>query len=109
MSQTFSPPQKLNCPNCGAPAPLPERGNALQCEYCGAHFFLPGADAFDAPPSAENRAYVTTLSPQYSANVRRWIKWLIIFVIVVTVVPMVCGIAASVCGALGAFVPFFAR
>ncbi len=108
MSNPSASAQKLSCPNCGAPGELPASGNAMQCEYCGARYFLPAAHASLAPPP-EIRAQTATLAAQDSANVRRWLKWLVIFIIVVTVVPMLCGIAASACGVLGAFAPLFAR
>lgn len=109
---TISPQaaQELSCPNCGAPAEMPAFGNAMQCEYCGTNFFLPNAPISDARAgSSEIYSPAPTLSPETQESVKRWVKWIVILIVVVTVVPTVCGILASFCGALGAFVPFFAR
>lgn len=109
MSNASVSAQELSCPNCGAPGELPAFGNAMQCEYCGTRFFVDVPTAQIALPPTDTALSPSALSREDSAKIRQWVKWLVIFIIVVTVVPMVCGIVASVCGALGAFIPFFVR
>jgi hypothetical protein len=99
---------ELSCPNCGAPCTLPQFGNVIQCDHCGTRFVLPGAHASGAP-AMETISDAPTLPLETQANVQRWVKWLVIFIVVVTVVPVVCGMLASVCGVFGAIAPFFVR
>lgn len=109
MANALSSAQELSCPNCGAPAQMPAFGNAIQCEYCGTRFFLHTPAAQIALPPNKTVSNTSTLSEQDSSKIRQWVKWLVIFIVVVTVVPTVCGILASVCGVFGAFVPVFVR
>lgn len=101
---------ELSCPNCGAPYALPAFGHEVECQYCGTRFVLPEA------VRPKTTAVTTHTTPEISvdltgiqSNTLRWVKWLIIFIVVTSVVPVICGVMASICGAFGAFVPFFAR
>jgi DNA-directed RNA polymerase subunit RPC12/RpoP len=107
-SPVFPSAHELSCPNCGAPCTLPAFGNVIRCDHCGTRFVMPGAQMSNAPPM-ETLSVAPTLSPEMQANVQRWIKWLVLCIVVVTVVPIVCGILASICGVFGAFVPFFVK
>jgi DNA-directed RNA polymerase subunit RPC12/RpoP len=109
MSSESSFFRELNCPNCGASAELPAFGSAIQCEYCGTRFFVDAPTAQIALPPTDTASSQFALSGEDSAKFRQWVKWLVIFIIVVTVVPMLCGLAASLCGVFGAFIPFFMR
>jgi DNA-directed RNA polymerase subunit RPC12/RpoP len=99
---------ELSCPNCGAPYIVPAFGNLATCEYCGTRFVVPASvraentDTFGAPTIDINLA-------QPQTDLARWVKWLVIFVVVVTVVPTLCGVAAAVCGALAPLGVFFFR
>src|SRR6266545_754732 len=96
---------ELSCPNCGASYALPVGGNQVQCAYCGSRFLIPESIRTPATPFAgfAESAYTPT-----RIDVRRWVRWLIIFVVVVTVVPTVCGLAAAFCGVLAPLIAIFA-
>ena len=110
MSSPDLTSHELSCPNCGAPYALPAFGHEVECQYCGTRFVLPEAvrpktesvETFDAPDISVDLTGIQT-------NTMRWVKWLVIFIVIVTVVPTLCGVLASFCGVFGAFVPFFAR
>ena len=97
---------ELTCPNCGAPYNLPAQGNQVTCEHCGSHFLVPesartsGYNLPDYTPLIQNSFAQATEAEQ---NIGKWVRWLVIFIIVVTVVPTVCGLGAAFCGVLAPF------
>lgn len=102
-------PRELSCPNCGAPYTLPEFGNQVVCAHCRSHFIVPES-VRPAVVYIPNVPQTTSLdTPSYDpTQVRRWIRWLVIFIIVTTVVPVVCGVGAAICGVLAPLVGMFA-
>lgn len=110
MSQTFSQTtHELNCPNCGASYEVPLTGNQATCAYCGSRFVVPASVRAAAPRETDDAPSFSAIDPQPSIVAARWIKWLVIFIVVVTVVPTVCGIGATICGALAPLGVFLFR
>lgn len=99
---------ELTCPNCGATYTLPARGNQVTCDYCGSHFLVPESvrrpDVPNLAPYLEN-SFADAVATQ--ANIGKWVRWLVIFIVVVTVVPLVCGLGAAFCGVLAPFAAIF--
>jgi hypothetical protein len=65
------------------------------CEYCGSRFLIP-----ESVRTAVPRTQLAADTALPRVDVGRWIRLLVIFIIVTTVVPTVCGIVAAVCGVL---------
>lgn len=94
----------LSCPNCGASYVLPAFGEQATCEYCGSRFLIP---ANLRPVAPAKPITVDLYATQRQINTARWVKWLVIIIVVTTVVPMVCGMIAAVCGGLAPLVGLF--
>lgn len=103
---TSNAAHELNCPNCGAPYTLPSGGNQVTCEYCGSRFLIPESVRGKLPNIVPTIDLAMTPT---QVDVGKWVKWLVIFIVVVTVVPLVCSLVAAVCGIAIPFLTFFAR
>lgn len=111
-TSVFQAAKDLNCPNCGAPCTMPTAGNQVQCNYCGTRFLLPEAQRVAAPVDmAETSTPFTTpvISVETQANIGRWVKWFIIFILVTTLVPVICSVVAGICAAFGGILPVLLR
>lgn len=107
MSQTPPTAYELNCPNCGAPYTLPGFGNQVTCAHCGSHFVVPASVRAAGDTSAQGLTEVISLNASPTLDqtqVRRWVRWLVIFIVVTTIVPVVCGVGAAICGVLAPLV-----
>jgi hypothetical protein len=96
MSQTDL--HELSCPNCGAPHESPPNRGSVECAYCGTRFYVPG---FKSDTTADNtpQSYTfDTTAPKINITTATWVKWLVIFLVVTTVVPIICSVIAAVCG-----------
>lgn len=86
---------------------MPRFGNQATCAYCGSRFVIPASvrspetNTFSAAQTFDSRV------PEAQVNVARWVKWLVIIIVVTTVVPVVCGVIAAFCGALAPIVGLF--
>ena len=97
---------ELTCPNCGAPYTLPRRANEVTCDHCGSHFLVPESvrtGAYDIPDYTPLIQNSFARRPKQNKNIGKWVRWLVIFIVVVTVVPTVCGLGAAFCGVLAPF------
>jgi len=88
--------KNFNCPHCGATNEYPGTGDTVRCAYCGS----------DVQPPEEmvNQAALARFGSKAKV-------WIILFVVVVFVIPTclglggtLIGIAASILGAIAAFV-----
>ncbi len=110
MQEPFSnTARELSCPNCGAPYQLPAFGNQTVCEYCGARFLVPANVRASNTNQLADAPTIEITVPPVQTDAARWVKWLVIFIVIVTVVPTVCGVGAAVCGALAPLGVFFFR
>lgn len=98
---------ELSCPNCGAPYALPEFDAQIECAYCGTRLILPEAVRQNDAPEIFAAPQISLDLSRMQTDTMRWVKWLVIFIIVVTVVPTVCGIFASVCGSFAGVLAMF--
>ncbi len=108
-TSAFQPAQELSCPNCGAPCALPAFGSQVECEYCGTRFLLPATDRAAAPGDTTPTVTASVISVEAQRNVARWVKWLVIIIVVTTVVPVICSVVVGICGAFAGALPIFLR
>ncbi|MBI4672350.1 MAG: hypothetical protein HY741_11895 [Chloroflexi bacterium] len=108
-TSVFQPAHELSCPNCGAPCTLSAFGNQVECEYCGTRFLVPATHRPTAPVQVIEMPDPQVISLQAQTNVARWVKWIVIIVVVSTVLPVVCSIVFGVCGAFAGLAPIFLR
>lgn len=81
--------QSFSCPHCGAALEYDGGETSMRCSYCNNTVMVPAELLQAAAVSATNQS-LKALSP--------WVKFLLIFIIVVTVVPTCIGIIATLIG-----------
>lgn len=91
--------QEFSCPSCGGS--LNPQGSAAQitCGYCGKTVIVP----------EELRAPAEVLTPENKKLIKYAIWGFVIFIVVTTLVPLICSLCGVFGGLAGAFVPFFVK
>jgi hypothetical protein len=96
MSQSF------NCPNCGATLEYPGSGRTMNCGYCNTLIQVP-KEVWEPLEAAQQQV-------ELQKTEKRWVRYLVIFLVVTVGLPLCLGLVGTVVGLLasllGVTLPF---